>query len=161
MSLKDIFKKLIDGYDDTVPMDDFDDDEPVYMPKNAENQANAAHAPVRPTPVRRQAAPAPATNESPDFVKPQPVATAAPKKSNFKRLIATRLKSAEQAITLAKEGYVVVVDTTALSDEVLANLQYYLAGAVFALGAHIYPVQEGIFLFSIEEFDINALTPRD
>jgi FtsZ-interacting cell division protein YlmF len=159
MGLKDLLKKVIDVYDDdTMAADGFDDDT-VYTPKaNADDEL--ADAPVRPAPARPAAAPAAPTTESaveePAPVAPVQVEVEAPKKPRFKKLIATRLKSAEQAIALAKEGFIVVVDATALAPNVLENMQYYLAGAVYALGAHIYPVQENIFVFSIEEFDAEA-----
>ena len=160
MGLKDFLKKVIDVYDDdTMAADGFDDDA-VYTPKtNADDELADAPTPVRPAPARPaapKAEPAAAEPAPVPPVAPVQVEVEAPKKPLFKRLIATRLKSAEQAITLAKDGCIVVVDTTALTPAVLENMQYYLAGAVYALGAHIYPVQENMFIFSIEEFDVEA-----
>ena len=165
MGLKDFLKKVIDVYDDdTMAADGFDDDA-VYTPKaNADDELADAPTPVRPAPARPAAAPA-APKAEPAAAEPAPAAPVqveveAPKKYRFKRLIATRLKSAEQSINLAKDGCIVIVDTTALAPAVLENMQYYLAGAVYALGAHIYPVQENMFIFSIEEFDVEAYMNR-
>ena len=156
MGLKDFLKKVIDVYDDDTMAADGYDDDTVYTPKsNADDELAEAPAPARPVPARPAAAPeAPAAEEAP--AAPVQIEVEEPKKPRFKKLIATRLKSAEQAITLAKEGNIVIVDTTAVAPNVLANMQFYLAGAVYALGAHIYPLQENLFIFSIEEFDVAA-----
>ena len=152
MNIKNFFQKILDGYDDTVPSDDFDDDEPVYTPKNTGDDELVA-APVRPAaPARHTAAAEELTAVKPAAAQVTPV----PKKPRFKKISATRLKSGEQIISLAKEGYVVLVDANALTPAVLTNLRYYLAGAVYALGAHIYPVEETMFLFSVEEFDVEG-----
>lgn len=153
MNIKNLFQKILDGYEDTVPSDDFDD-EPVYTPKSSSDDelVEANNNGVRP--VRR-----PAKVEKLDPIKEEePVTEEAvvEKKSRFKKISATRIQSGEQIITLAKEGYVVVVDTSAIAPAVLPKLRYYLAGAMYALGAHIAPVDENVFIFSIEEFDIKA-----
>jgi len=150
MSIKSLFQKILDGYEDTVPSDDFDD-EPIYTPKNdGDDELVEIKSGVRP--VRRPAA-APAA----------PVAAAEPaeeKKPRFKKIGATRIQSGEQIISLAKEGYVVVVDTSAMAPAVLPKLRYYLAGAMYALNAHIAPVDENVFIFSVEEFDIKAFVSK-
>ena len=145
MGIKNFIQKILDGYEDTVPSDDFDD-EPVYTPKSSdEDKLVGAKSGVRP--VARPAAveQAPAAQEAPAAQKPR-----------FKKVSAVRIQSGEQIVSLAKEGYVVVVDTSAMAPATLPKLRYYLAGAMYALNAHITPVDENIFIFSIEEFDIKA-----
>lgn len=152
MSIKSLFQKILDGYEDTVPSDDFDD-EPIYTPKNGgDDELVEVKDGVRP--VRRPAA-APAAP-----VAAEPAAPAAAQKPRFKKIGATRIQSGEQIVSLAKEGYVVVVDTSAMAPAVLPKLRYYLAGAMFALNAHIAPVDENVFIFSVEEFDIKAFVNK-
>lgn len=146
MNIKSLFQKILDGYEDTVPSDDFDD-EPIYTPNSGDDELVEANGNgVRP--VRRPAKAAAEELEQQGVV--------AEKKTYFKKVSATRIQSGEQIVALAKEGYVVVVDTSAIAPAVLPKLRYYLAGAMFALDAHITPVDENIFIFSIEEFDIKA-----
>ena len=151
MSIKSLFQKILDGYEDTVPSDDFDD-EPIYTPKNGEDELVEVSGGVRP--VRRPAA-APAAPAAPvaPVVTPIKVAQSKPR---FKKVSATRIQSGEQIVSLAKEGYIVVVDTASMAPAALPKLRYYLAGAMYALGAHITPVDENVFIFSMEEFDIKA-----
>ena len=53
-----------------------------------------------------------------------------------------------------KQGYIVVVDTSAVEASALLKLRCYLAGAMYALNAHIVPVDGNVFVFSVEEFDV-------
>jgi hypothetical protein len=152
MSIKSLFQKILDGYEDTVPSDDFDD-EPIYTPKNGgEDELVEVKDGVRP--VRRPAA-APAAPAA-----AEPVAPVEVQKPRFRKIGATRIQSGEQIISLAKEGYVVVVDTSAMAPATLPKLRYYLAGAMYALNAHIAPVDENVFIFSIEEFDVKAFVSK-
>ena len=142
MGIKNFIQKILDGYEDTVPSDDFDD-EPVYTPKSGdEDKLVGAKSGVRPVarPAAVEAAP-----EAPAEQKPR-----------FKKVSAVRIQSGEQIVSLAKEGYIVVVDTSAMAPAILPKLRYYLAGAMFAMNAHITPVDENVFVFSVEEFDIKA-----
>ena len=142
MGIKNFIQKILDGYEDTVPSDDFDD-EPVYTPKSGdEDKLVGAKSGVRPVarPAAVEAAP-----EAPVERKPR-----------FKKVSAVRIQSGEQIVSLAKEGYIVVVDTSAMAPAILPKLRYYLAGAMFAMNAHITPVDENVFVFSVEEFDIKA-----
>ena len=142
MGIKNFIQKFLDGYEDTVPSDDFDD-EPVYTPKSGdEDKLVGAKSGVRPVarPAAVEAAP-----EAPVEQKPR-----------FKKVSAVRIQSGEQIVSLAKEGYIVVVDTSAMAPAILPKLRYYLAGAMFAMNAHITPVDENVFVFSVEEFDIKA-----
>ena len=142
MGIKNFIQKSLDGYEDTVPSDDFDD-EPVYTPKSGdEDKLVGAKSGVRPVarPAAVEAAP-----EAPVEQKPR-----------FKKVSAVRIQSGEQIVSLAKEGYIVVVDTSAMAPAILPKLRYYLAGAMFAMSAHITPVDENVFVFSVEEFDIKA-----
>lgn len=142
MGIKNFIQKILDGYEDTVPSDDFDD-EPVYTPKSGdEDKLVGAKSGVRPVarPAAVEAAP-----EAPVEQKPR-----------FKKVSAVRIQSGEQIVSLAKEGYIVVVDTSAMAPAILPKLRYYLAGAMFAMNAHITPVDENVFVFSVEEFDIKA-----
>ena len=144
MGIKNFIQKILDGYEDTVPSDDFDD-EPVYTPKSGdEDKLVGAKSGVRPV-ARPAAVEAPAAEQAPAAQKPR-----------FKKVSAVRIQSGEQIVGLAKEGYVVVVDTSAMAPAALPKLRYYLAGAMYALNAHIAPVDENVFIFSIEEFDIKA-----
>ncbi|MBQ7338189.1 MAG: cell division protein SepF [Clostridia bacterium] len=155
MSIKNLFQKILDGYEDTVPTDDFDD-EPIYTPKSGSDDELVEVNKGGVRPVRRPAA---AAQKAPATAAPAPAAKEAPveeKKPRFKKVGATRIQSGEQIISLAKEGYVVVVDTSAMAPAVLPKLRYYLAGAMYALDAHISPVDENVFIFSIEEFDVKA-----
>ncbi len=152
MNIKNLFQKILDGYEDTVPSDDFDD-EPVYTPKNGgdDELVEANNNGVRP--VRRPAKVEKAAPVAEETIEEE---TVVEKKTRFKKISATRIQSGEQIVALAKEGYVVVVDTSAIAPAVLPKLRYYLAGAMYALNAHIAPVDENVFIFSVEEFDIKA-----
>jgi FtsZ-interacting cell division protein YlmF len=152
MNIKSLFQKILDGYEDTVPSDDFDD-EPIYTPKNGADDEVVEMNRSGVRPVRRPAKAQPAA---------QPVAddeaevSVKENKPRFKKVTPVRIQSGEQIVSLAKEGYVVVVDTSSLAPAMQPKLRYYLAGAMFALNAHITPVDESVFIFSVEEFDIQA-----
>ena len=154
MSIKNLFQKILDGYEDTVSADDFDD-EPVYTPKsgNDEKLVDASRSsirPVRATP--KAAAPAAPVEEK--------AAPAEEKKPRFKKVSATRFQSGEQIVSLAKQGYIVVVDTSAVEASALLKLRCYLAGAMYALNAHIVPVDGNVFVFSVEEFDVQEFVGK-
>ncbi len=159
MSIKSLFQKILDGYEETVTTDDFDD-EPVYTPKSGSDDELVDVNRNGPRPVRRPAPVAPAAPAAPAAaeVKPAPVQE---KKLRFKKVSATRFQSGEQIVSLAKEGYVVVVDTSAVESSALLKLRCYLAGAMYALNAHITPVDGNLFVFSIEEFDLQAFVGKN
>ena len=152
MSIKNLFQKILDGYEETVSTDDFDD-EPVYTPKSANDDelVDVNRSGVRP--VRRPAAPKAAAAPA--------AAPAEEPKPRFKKVSATRFQAGEQIVALAKEGYIVVVDTSAVEASALLKLRCYLAGAMYALNAHITPVDGNMFVFSVEEFDVQAFVGKN
>jgi FtsZ-interacting cell division protein YlmF len=154
MSIKTLFQKILDGYEETVSTDDFDD-EPVYTHKsgNDDELVDVNRSGVRP--VRRPAAPKAAAPAA------APAAPAEEPKPRFKKVSATRFQAGEQIVALAKEGYIVVVDTSAVEASALLKLRCYLAGAMYALNAHITPVDGNMFVFSIEEFDVQAFVGKN
>ncbi len=157
MSIKSLFQKILDGYEDPIPTDDLDD-EPIYTPKSGsddelvEVNSNGVRPVRRPSQQARAAAPSPVEPPEEDEDLSAPVS----QKPRFKKIGATRIQSGEQIVSLAKEGYVVVADTSAMAPAMLPKLRYYLAGAMFALDAHIAPIDDNTFIFSVEDFDIKA-----
>ena len=151
MSIKTLFQKILDGYEDPIPADDLDD-EPIYTPKSGNDDELVDVNKNGVKPVRRSAQP----KVAPVVADEDTVIVPAPQKPRFKKVTATRLQSGEQIVALAKDGNIVVADTSAMDDAALTKLRCYLAGAVFALDAHITPVDDDTFIFSLEEFDPEA-----
>ncbi len=82
-------------------------------------------------------------------------------KPRFKRVLATGVKSVEQAVDLVKRKYVVLINVDAVSADSLVNVQFYLAGAIHALEAHVTPLDETNYFVSIEPFDASPYLPHD
>ena len=82
-------------------------------------------------------------------------------KPRFKRVMATGVKSAEHAVDLALRKYVVLVNVDSVPADALANVQFYLAGAIHALDAHVTPLDDTNYFISLEPFDASPYLPHD
>ena len=82
-------------------------------------------------------------------------------KPRFKRVAVKGVKSAEHAVDLVLRKFVVLVNVDEVPADKLTNVQFYLAGAIHALDAHITPLDDTNYFVSIEPFDATPYLPHD
>ena len=159
MALNDLWKKFI--RDDAA---DMDDDADYYRPRKKNTPPSLVDEPdddaFRSTKTRLGASRLARANDYDDMLD-EDDDYGAPVSPRFKRVMATGIKSAEHAIDLVCQKYVVLINTEQVSDAVLVPFRCYIAGAAQALGAHINPLDDENVFVSIEPFDITPYLPAE
>ncbi len=156
MALSDLWKKFIR---DDAPADDGEDS--YYRPRKKadapslidEPDDDAFRAPKTRTGASRYAR----GNDYDDELGFEDTAYAS--KPRFKRVAVSTIKTAEHAIDLVCQNYIVLVNTEQVSDEMLTPIRCYIAGAVRALNAHITALDDENVFVSIEPFDATPYMP--
>ena len=165
MAINDIWKKFV-REDEAV--EDTDDSDNYYVPRKKAESATLIDEPdddlfaapaAKPVTPRPAARPAAVNNDYDDFGEDDPDEPAG--KPRFKRVAATGIKSAEHAVDLIRSKFVVLINTEAVPDEAMVNVQCYLAGAIRALDANITPLDESNYFVSIAPFDASPYLPHD
>jgi hypothetical protein len=158
MALNDLWKKFIR---DEQPAED--ENSSYYRPRKKaeapslvdEPDDDAFHAPKTRVGAVRMAE----GNDYNDLIDEEPAFGQAPAKPRFKRVMVSNIKSAEHAVDLVVQNYIVLVNTEQATDEMLVAVRCYIAGAIRALGAHITALDDENAFVSIAPFDATPYLP--
>lgn len=159
MALNDLWKKFISDNGDTD-----EDANAYYRPRQKMGSQSLVDEPdddaFRAPKMRTSASRIPTANDYDDMLGDDDDAYTAPaSKPRFKRVVATDLKSAERAVELICQNFIVLINTESMTQAKLIPFRCYIAGAVQALGAHITPLDDDNVFVSVEPFDATPYLP--